>query len=410
VTTAEERNRRSEAESFDLFNLPGDYFDAPERWLRLLRDHDPMHRNSDGTVLLTRYHDVRTVWRDRSTSVDKSEMFRAKFGEGPLLEHHTTGMLFRDPPDHDRLRVLVNSFFEPASLERLRPFITELVDRLLDDVAGAGAFDFVTDFAEKIPVSLITRILGVPPEDGRFLRPIGLRVLFPLNPRVSREAIDDGHAAVAEFKAYILEHIRRLQRRGVDGEPANVLEALVAGQAAGREVSVDEIVHMCLLMFNGGQETTTNLMSGAALALLDHPDQYAVLPRLEGPELRVAGEEILRYVTPLQLQGRRTTTEIDLPSGPLTPGTEVILCQASANRDERAFPDPDRLDLGRRPNAHVAFGMGIHACVGNQLVRLQSSIVLPQVARRLPTLHRSGPVEFNPNARFRGLRRFPVES
>jgi cytochrome P450 len=151
-------------------------------------------------------------------------------------------------------------------------------------------------------------------------------------------------------------------------------------------------------------------MSGAALALLGHPDQYAVLPRLEGPELRVAGEEILRYVTPLQLQGRRTTTEIDLPSGPLAPGTEVILCQASANRDERAFPDPDRLDLGRRPNAHVAFGMGIHACVGNQLVRLQSSIVLPQVARRLPTLHRSGPVEFNPNARFRGLHRFPVES
>lgn len=399
----------AEARSFDLFDVPEGYFDDPQRWLRLLRDHDPIHSNSDGTVLLTRYQDVRRVWRDLSASVDKSEMFLRKFGEGPLLRHHTTGMLFRDPPDHDRLRMIVNPFFDPGHVERFRPFINDLTDRLLDEAADRGELDFVTDFAQRIPLSLITRIVGFPPEDGGLVRSLGLRVLFPLNPRVSQDAIDDGNAAAAAFSEYILEHVRRVRRRGVDGEPESVIEALVAAEAEDRRMSEDEVVQMCLLVFNGGHETTTNLIAVGTHHLLDHPDEYARLPELTEDQLPGAVEEMVRYVAPLQLQGRRTTKDLELASGPLAAGTEVILCQASANRDERAFEDPDRLDLGRTSNAHVSFGLGVHACLGNQLARLEAKIVFPKLARRFPALARAGAPVFNENVRFRGLNSLPLD-
>lgn len=403
-------NGRQLAQSFDLFNVPANYFENPQLWLRMLRDNYPIHHNADGTVLLTRYHDVRQVWRDRSASVDKSEMFLYKFGRGPLLEHHTTAMLFRDPPDHDRLRVLVNPFFEPASLARFRPFIVNVVERLLDEAADRRQFDFVHDFAEKIPISVITRILGVPPEDGEFLRPIGLRVLFPLNPKVSDEAVADGNAAVTEFTNYIMEHVKRTRRRGVDSEPASVIEGLVAAEKAGRSISEEELIHMCLLVFNGGHETTTNLLSVGTHALLTFPEQYALLQSLSTDnDLSIAVDEIVRHVTPLQLQGRSTKKDIKLPSGHINAGTEIILCQASANRDERAFDDPDSLNLGRTSNAHVSFGLGVHACLGNQLARLEAEIVFPMLALRFPGLVQAGSAVFNHNVRFRGLQNLPVD-
>lgn len=396
------------ARGFDLFDVPSDYIDDPYPWLRLLRDDDPLHRNADGTVLLTRYEDVRTVWREPSTSVDKSSLFHARFGEGALLEHHTTGMLFRDPPDHDRLRQIVNPFFTRDSVERFRLHLEGLVDQLLDEVSERGRFDVVTDFAERIPASLITRILGVPPEDGPLLRRLGLRVLYPLNPRVEPTAVEAGHSAANEFVDYLTEQLAAVRRRGVDGPPGSVLEAVVAAEGDGALLSPAEGVHMCLLVFNGGHETTTNLIAVGTHALLEHCGEYARLAAMDDNTVNVAIEEIIRYVSPLQLQGRRTTLDVDLSSGRLPAGTEFVLCQASANRDERAFDDPDRLDLDRRPNAHVSFGMGVHTCLGNQLARLEARVVLPRLARRLQHLEPDGAPTFNSNVRFRGLQSLPV--
>lgn len=395
------------AKAFDLFQVPADYTQAPERYHKLLRDFDPLHPNSDGTVLLTRYGDVRTVWRDISASVEKPEMFRAKFGEGPLLEHHTTVMVFRDPPDHGRLRNVVSPFFSLKELERFRPFIDQLVDRLLDDVVERGEFDFVEDFAARIPVALITRIIGVPPEDGDYVRGIGQRVLFPLNPRVSEEAIRSGHEAVAEFEDYIDEHFARARASRSGGAPDSVIEALVDAEGEG-QLSRSEVAQMCLLVLNGGHETTTNLIAVGMHALLDHPDQLRLLR--EEPESLGSTfvEELTRYVTPLQLQGRRLTCDLEVPSGELASGTEIILCTASANRDERAFEAPDRLNLRRMPNAHVAFGLGAHACVGRPLARLEATIAFPKVATRLAGLERAGEPAFKPNVRFRSLAALPV--
>ncbi|MDP1779748.1 MAG: hypothetical protein Q8K73_05700, partial [Anaerolineales bacterium] len=152
--------------SFDLFNLPDAYYEDPTPFFRDLRDNDPMHWNSDGSLLLTRYEDIKTVWRDLSGLVSREEAYTKKFGPGPLLEHHTTSMLFRDPPDHDRLRDIVNPFFTQSSIERLRTTVQEIVAGLLDEMAAKDEVEFVAEFASRIPIQLICNIFGVPQEDG----------------------------------------------------------------------------------------------------------------------------------------------------------------------------------------------------------------------------------------------------
>jgi cytochrome P450 len=189
-----------------------------------------------------------------------------------------------------------------------------------------------------------------------------------------------------------------------------VIEALVAAEAAGETLSEDEIVHTCLLVFNGGHETTTNLIAVGTHGLLSQPDRYRRMAHLDADEVPRAVEELIRYVSPLQLQGRRVNKPVELSAGTIEAGTEVILCQAAANRDERAFPDPDLIDLSRSPNPHVSFGLGLHACLGNQLARLEARSVFPKLARRLPELAETGTAIFSPNVRFRGLQTMPVEA
>jgi cytochrome P450 len=396
------------AEKFDLFSLSDDYFDAPHIWHRRLREHDPIHRNSDGTVLLTRYADVRQVWRDSTATVDKTELFQAKFGEGPLLEHHTTAMLFRDPPDHDRLRAIVQPFFALDSVRQFENFLETLTDQIVDEVLEMETFDVVTDLAAKIPVSIITRIIGVPLEDGDYIRRLGQQVIFPLNPQVPPEAIQCGHQAVAEFVAYLTQQLAAVRRHWDGTSPRTLLEAMVGAERSGGEISESEMVHMCILTLNGGHETTTNLIAGSLHALLEHPTQLEEL-RQGGEEIRhSAVQELSRYVSPLQLQGRRLTQDTRLPSGDLPAGTEVILCQASANRDPAVFQNPDRLDLRREPNTHLAFGLGLHRCVGRVLAGIEAWTVVSRAVQRLPGLERAGTPEVNKNVRFRGFKSLPV--
>ena len=393
---------------FDLFNLPDAYYDDPYPFFRALRDNDPLHRNADGSVLVTRYEDVKAVWRDLSGVVNREDMYRQKFGEGPLLEHHTTTMLFRDPPDHDRLRDIVNPFFNQSSIERLRSTVEDIVDRLLDELEGRREFDFISDFASRIPVQVICDVFGVPRSDGPRIRDLGAQVLLPLNPAVTPEAIRSGHAATASFKEYLLAFVNQWRARPIEETPSNIISALVASEQRGETITEDEMLHMCIVVLNGGHETTTNLLGLSTLVLLHNREQYDTL----GKHPAVIGtgiEECLRYSTPLQLQGRRTTREITIPGGTIAPNTEIIIAQASANRDERAFAEPDRFDLTRRPNPHLAFGAGIHVCLGRPLARLEASIALPRLARRFPRLELVGQPIFNRNARFRGIQKMLVK-
>ncbi|KAI3589246.1 putative cytochrome P450 hydroxylase (plasmid) [Cupriavidus sp. U2] len=393
---------------FDLFNLPDAYYRDPAPFYKALRDNEPLLWNSDGSVLLTRYDDVKTVWRDLSGRVNRAEAYAKKFGEGPLLEHHTSSMLFRDPPDHDRLRDIVNPFFTPSSIERLRTAVREIVERLIEEVREKREIDFVAEFSSRIPIQVICDIFGVPRSDGPLIRDLGAQVLFPLNPAVSAEAIAAGHEATRKFKDYLSEHFNYWRRQPVEDMPTNIISALVAAEKRGNPpISEVEMAHMCILVLNGGHETTTNLIGLSTLALMKHPDQMALLakePSVIGPGV----EECLRYTTPLQLQGRRTTQEVQVPSGTIPADTEVIFAQVSANRDERVFADPDRLQLTRQPNAHLAFGAGIHVCLGRPLARMEAAEALPALARHFPSMQLIDEPVFARSARFRGIQSMRV--
>jgi len=393
---------------FDLFNLPDSYYDDPYPSFEDLRNNDPIHWNSDGSVLLTRYADVKAVWRDLSGVVGREEMYRKKFGEGPLLEHHTSSMLFRDPPAHDRLRDIVNPFFTPQGISGLTDSIREIVVQLLDEIEEKKEIDFVEDFASLIPIKLICDLLGVPREEGPKIRDYGAKVLLPLNPAVSEETIHAGHEGTRDFVAFLAPYVKDWQSRPVEDKPSNIISGMVAAQKRGDQISDSELIHMCILVLNGGHETTTNLLGLSTLALLKHPEQSDKL--IKDPGLIGLGvEECLRYGTPLQLQGRRTTRQIEIPSGVIPPDTEVIIAQASANRDERVFPEPNRFILDRRPNPHLSFGAGIHVCLGRPLARLEVATTLPLLLNRFPNMELIREPEFNRNARFRGINSMAIK-
>lgn len=398
-----------QAKSFDLFSVPSDYFKNPAPYFRLLRDHDPVHMNSDGSVLLTQYQDTKQVWRDLSGLVDKSEMFRKKFGEGPLLEHHTTTMLFRDPPDHDRMRAVVNPFFTQASIASLSGFVKDTVDGLLDDVADLGEFDFVKDFAFRLPIAVICHLFGVPQSDALKLQDMGRKILMALNPAVSDEMIAEGHQATKDFMEYLVPYVEAAKSERDIDPTKDLIRSMVSAQRNGGQISDAEMYHMCILVLNGGHETTTNLIAQSVNATLDNADLLAQI-RGDDFDIPTAVEEFSRYVSPLQLQGRRTTREIVLASGNgvIPAGVEVVLCQASANRDDRVFEDPDSLRLDRKPNSHVSFGAGVHVCLGRPLARLEASVAIPAFLRRFKKIERNGPVEFAESVRFRVMKSLPV--
>ncbi|MBF23914.1 MAG: cytochrome [Pusillimonas sp.] len=393
--------------SFDLFNVPDDYYDNPYPYYKDLRDNDPIHLNSDGSVLVTRYEDVKAVWRDLTGVVNREKMYSEKFGAGALLEHHTKSMLFRDPPDHDRLRDVVNPFFTQSAIGRLKVTVEDIVSTLLDELDGKKEIDFVRDFASLIPIKLICDILGVPREHGPKIRDMGAKVLVPLNPAVSAEAIQAGHEGTKAFMDFLRPYVKEWQSRPAEETPSNIISGMVKAQKAGDPITDDEIIHMCILVLNGGHETTTNLLGLSTLALLKHRDQFEKL--VTDPSLVSTGvEECLRYGTPLQLQGRRTTRELTIPGGTIPPDTEVIIAQVSANRDERIFKDPDQFDLERRPNPHLAFGAGIHVCLGRPLARLEVGVTLPLLARRFPKMELVGEPTFARNIRFRGIQKMNI--
>ncbi len=395
------------AASFDLFNVPSGYLEAPHEWFRRLRDHDPVHDNADGSLLITRYDDVLGAWRDLTSVVDKRHQFCARFGEGPLFEHHTTAMLFRDPPDHDRLRSIVNPFFDIPSIERLRPAVVEITDGLLGTLPAGEPIDFVKDVAFRVTIAVICRMLGVPVQDGDRIQQLGKRILYPLNPRVSAQDIADGDAAVMDFKSYLAPYLDALRRQTSIDPFANIMSALIAAERGGAEISELEIVHMCIQALNGGHESTTNLLALSIHVLLENPGELKWL-RSIGDNVSVPIEELLRFISPIQLQGRRTSRPIEIGGRRIPAETELVFGVGAANRDDRKFDDADSLNLRRRPNPHIGFGAGVHACIGRVLAKLETSIVLPAFLRRFRTLERSGAAEYAPSIRFRGLRRLPL--
>jgi cytochrome P450 len=398
---------------FDLRALDRDFLDNPYPVYHLLRQHDPVRRMPDGSWFLTRYDDLHAIYRDsKRFSSDKKIEFGPKYGEGtPLHRHHTTSLVFNDPPLHTRVRRLLAPAFTPRALKLLEHRFVDLVARMLDRAAKAGGMDVIADFASALPVEIVGDMLAVPHEDRHLLRDWSLAILGALEPVLTPERAEQGHRAVREFETYLERHIAgwetRMDARDAEDAYGDVLAGLIRGET-GDKLTSAELVQNCIFLLNAGHETTTNLIGNGVAALLGWPDQKQRLTDDPGL-IRTAIEEFLRFESSNQLGNRRVVERVEIGGVTFEPGDLVTLCIGAANRDPAQFPDPDRLDVGRMPNRHLAFGAGIHACAGMSLARLEGQIAVQQLLARFPDFRAAGNAVRGGRARFRGYLSFPVE-
>jgi cytochrome P450 len=402
---------RESALAFDLKRLPQGFLDDPYPTYAAVRRHDPVHLMPDGSYFLARYDDCVAVYRDAETwSSDKRIDFRPNFAESLLYEHHTTSLVFNDPPYHARVRKLLAPAFTPRALAALQPRIEALIDRLLDRAAERQTIDLIDDFAAAIPVQLIGDMLGVPQDERGPLRGWSLAILGALEPVLSEAQRTAGIAAVAEFKAYLRDLVaRRLAEKSSD--EAEILSKLIAGSSfapgEGERLSELELLHNCIFLLNAGHETTTNLIGNAADLLLRHPAALNEL-RHEPQLIARAVEEFLRMESSNQLGNRRARCDTVLGGIAMAEGTYIHIGIGAANRDPAQFPDPDRLDLRRQPNRHLAFGTGIHACAGLSLARMEGQVAIGRLVRRFSRIELVGAPTRGGRARFRGFLHYPV--
>jgi cytochrome P450 len=393
---------RTLVEAFDLRSLPPAFYADPFPWYHALRALDPVRQMPDGSYFLTRYADVIAVYKDQHTfSSDKKAEFAPKYGDSLLYQHHTTSLVFNDPPLHTRVRRLMLGALTPRAIEAMEPGLITLVDSLLDRMTASGAVDLVEDYASAIPVEIIGNLLGVPHAERGPLREWSLAILGALEPVVTPEAFERGNRALAQFLPYLETLVTR--RRADPGDPEHdVLTRLIQGEADGERLTHAELLHNCVFLLNAGHETTTNLIGNALHSLTQWPQEKARL--IAQPELiKTAVEEFLRFESSNQLGNRSTTRATELAGVAMPAGTRITLCIGAANRDPAQFPEPDRLDVARNPNRHLAFGSGPHQCAGMHLARLEGRIAIGRFLARFPNYTLTGEPVRGGRARFRGF-------
>jgi cytochrome P450 len=392
--------------TFDLRHLPPEFYADPFPFYRALREREPVKRLPDGSVLLTRYADCESVYKNPALfSSDKKTEYKPKYGDSLLFEHHTTSLVFNDPPLHTRVRRLIIGALTPKAIAEMQPGLEALVERLLDRMTEAGNVDLIEDFAAAIPIEIVGNLLGVPKDEREPLRAWSLAILGALEPVVSPDAFERGNRAVHDFIAYLETLIER--RRTTPGEPdRDVLTRLIQGEDAGERLSSPELLHNCIFLLNAGHETTTNLIGNGLVALHRHPDQKARL-LAEPARVRTAVEEILRYESSNQLGNRITTGAVEVGGVALAARTQITLAIGAANRDPDKFEDPERFDIGRSPNRHLAFGSGIHQCAGMALARLEGAVAIGRFLARFPRYALTGEPVRGGRARFRGFLKVP---
>ena len=368
-----------------------------------LRADDPVHQNPAGMWALSRYDDVSRFLRDpRFGRRGFEEIISARFG-GPGLGR---SMLLQDPPDHTRLRGLVNKAFTPRVIEGLRGQIQQIVDGLIDAVAGRGEMELIADLAYPLPVSVICEMVGVPAADRDVFRQWSCAIarsvdaiVFP-DPEVIARANAAGDAISAYFHDLVAER-RRAPR-------ADLLSALIAVEETGDRLSTEELFATAVLLFIAGHETTANLIGNGVLALLRHPAELRRL-RTDPAIIESAVEELLRYDSPVQRVSRITNEDVVIEDRPIPTGSLVLALLGSANRDPNHFAEHDRLDVTRQDNRHLAFGWGIHFCLGAPLARLEGQIAIGTLLRRLPSLTlATEQVEWRQTFTLRGLTTLPI--
>lgn len=402
---------RGLAERFDLARLEPAFYADPYPTYHALRGHAPVKRMENGSWLLTRYDDILPVYRDpKAFSSDKKKEFGPKFGPSPLLEHHTTSLIFNDPPLHTGVRRAIVGALSQRHIAAMEPGLVKLVDDLLDAMAGEAEVDLIEDYAAAIPIGIIGNLLGVPQHERGPLRDWSLHILGALEPVLTPQRAAAGNGAVTEFLAYLKTLIGERRAHLRDPE-TDVLTRLILGDEEGERLTESQLLHQCIFLLNAGHETTTNLIGNALFALTEWPEQKSrLLAQTDNVELfKTAIEEFLRFDSPVQLGNRITTQAVEVGGVELPADSRINICIGAANRDPTQFPDPDRLDIGREPNRHVAFAFGIHTCAGLNLARLEGRVALSRFLARFPRYTLAGEPVRGGRARFRGFLHLPVK-
>jgi len=380
-----------------------------------LRESDPVHRSFLDAWVLTRHGDIKRVLKDRRFGVDPiperiAERHRHLSRRGGDLEALLTAsqrfFFFLDPPTHTRLRGLVRAVFSPDRVQRMEPLLDSYLDRLLDDLTERAEFDLIEDFAGPLPVFAIASMLGVEDFELRQLKAWSLRLSRILDPLVSLEEYQEMNDVVLGFDACFREAFEHRRRQPRD----DIISALLAGGRNHDDLQERDLAAICTMLFITGEETTVNLIGNGMLSLHRFPDARAQLT--DEPDLAGAAiEELLRFESPVQLTTRVAHEDVDLGDRVIGAGEKVVVALGAANRDPAVFDEPDTLRLNRHPNPHLAFGDGIHFCLGATLARAQGRRAIPRLLDRFPYLTLEiDDLQWRPNIVVRGLRTLKVRA
>ena len=394
-------------ESFDLYNPPSDFIDNVYKYYNLLREKSPIHKNSDGSYVLTSYKDIVSVYRNfKIWSSDKKAEFGEKFGSSPLFEHHTSSVVFVDPPDHTRIRKIFQHAFTPKSILNLEPDIKKLVDSYLVMMREKKNFDFVLDFSFRLPVDVVCSVLGIPNEDRHLIRDWAHKILGALEPKLTSRQLDEGSNAVVNFKQYLKDQIKFRKTHKKLNKDNEILSLLI--EAEGLELSETELLHQCIFMLNAGHETSTNMLSHGLNELINHIDQFKLLQKELG-RIDTAIDEILRFQPPIQINNRRCLENTTLGDIAIPKGSSVHMIIAGANRDPQQFFEPEIFNISRSPNRHLSFGLGIHICAGINLARLEAKIAFLGLLSSFKEINLSKEPNIAKRIRFREIKEMQVE-
>jgi cytochrome P450 len=396
----------ADIQRFDLAHAPSDFTQDPFPYYAGFLKHAPVLAQPDGSFIISKHSDLNTIYRDTKLfSSDKKSTFEPIFGaDSPLFEHHTTSLVFNDPPLHTRVRKVMVGALNARAIAAMEPDLIVAIDRLLDDIAGETQVDLIEDFASQIPIQVIGNLFDIPMQDRGPLRDWSLAILGALEPSLTAEQKQTGNRAVTEF----LDFLRVLvaDRRKSPGDPdTDVLSRLIL--AEGDKISEIELLQNCIFILNAGHETTTNLIGNALAVLQEFPDQLQALQ--DDPSLITRGvDEFLRFLSPNQFGNRLTTDAVEIGRVTIPKGTNLHLCIGAANRDPEVFQNPDQLDLTRHPNPHFAFAGGPHLCVGFTLARMEGRIAVSRFLDRFPNYELRPGAEHGGRIRFRGYANLPA--
>ncbi len=378
---------------------------------RLLAE-DPVQESPLGGLVLSRYADAISLLRDPRASSDfrKSDAFRKQAAEqgldyNALLEENRS-FLFLDPPDHTRLRSLVTKAFTPRVVEELRPRILGIVTELIDAALERGGMDVMEDFAYPLPVAIICDMLGVPVEDNVRFREWTKEAARSLDPDfvLPQEEIDRRQVTFEAFGDYFRALVATRRANPKD----DLISALIDAEDQGSKLNEEELISTCILLLIAVHETTVNLIGNGTYQLLRHPEQLQLLRETPGL-IKTAVEELLRFDPPVQLTGRLALEDLGFGGKTLKKGQQATILIGAVNRDPEQFVDPQHLDITRQDNRHIAFGLGIHFCLGSPLARVEGQIALSELARRLPNIELAvDEPPYKENLVLRGLAELPV--